>query len=186
MLTFLDAAAAAESVATVAKDIVQDPGKSTLAMLITLVGGIASIAGTAKYFAERTRKKDQADVAAQPGTGKPPPEDAPALIEMRELVAEARRESLEIRARAKAWREKDAEDRLAQLLPELSDTKAALVEARAMNAELLRVVESQRLLIAQQQLALDRSEDVLEVEPVQDDWAETTPPLARNPLLRSR
>ena len=183
MFTLLD-------ITEVAKDIAESPEKSTLGMLITLATAIAGIISGAKYFAERARKKSAAIVEAEPGTGKAPPSET-AVAEMRQLLDEARRESTEVRSLAARWRLEDAEQKLAQLLPELGATKTALVEARAVNAELVRALEAQRLLNAQLQLALDHEGDVIDVVPVEDPeqepWGEKTPtkpPRGLPPLRR--
>lgn len=110
------------------------------------------------------------------------PED-PDRETMRRRVelAEQRTEVLTLR-----WQLTDAEGRLKSALGEVQAKTAAVSHERAMNAELLRssrskdlLIEQLRLQIAQLQLALDNSEDVLEVVPADSDWAEDTNPRSK-------
>lgn len=146
------------------------------ATFITIVGG-AIVAVIVKVSVVIDRAKTAAREAKVPPIAVAI--DDPARAELRALLEEARRAAAEANGFAKRWRQDDAETKLAELVPELRATKRELIESRAMSAELLRVNEAQRLQIAQLQLALDNSEDVLEVVPAHDDWAEDTGKIAK-------
>lgn len=132
MPTLLDIASEAVAVA-------QDPGKSTLAMIVSLVGSIAGIVGALRFFAERKRQRayDKIGPVAPQPIAQPDPEREALLAR----VAQVERESAAARA---IWKQHDAEEKLAQVGKEMDALRSALIRARSVRDELKRMNDDLR------------------------------------------
>jgi hypothetical protein len=164
---------------------VEDPDAKWTAIAAavgSIIGGLVTVGKIIAWVREHARQKGYDKIWADKSTATPKPLPVPdpdrASMLMRITAAEQRTAEL-----SAMWKQHDAEAKLAEAVVEMTRLRKEVVHERTVNAELLRANESLRRDNAAMQLALDRSEDVVDVVPVDDDWAEETlPPLARNPL----
>lgn len=180
MFTILDVAAVAESVVQEAQSAAQDPGKSTLGMLVSLVGSIAAIAGTIRYLDEKRRQKKYKAIFADPTTASPAP--LPAVdadrVAMNARITAAEKAASDALA---MWRQSDAETKLRDAVAELNRTRTALVRARAVRDELKRMNGELRLDNARLQLELDNATPEL----VEDISGRIPTPMRPKPLPKA-
>lgn len=117
----------------------------------TILTPLAGIIGGAKFFAERGRQKNYAKIFADPSTASPAPLPVadPERQAMLVRIAQVERDAADARA---AWRNSDAEKKLAEAVAEMERMRTALVRARAVRDELKKMngelrLENARLLL---------------------------------------